>query len=45
MANNWTDNETKLLLSLWSCEKIQQQLDNHSIHNKVIYDKKWLKRA
>lgn len=39
MSNTWSDEETKLLISLWSDQNIQEQLENHSIRNKVVYAK------
>ncbi|CAB3992346.1 Hypothetical predicted protein [Paramuricea clavata] len=38
MANIWTDNETKLLITIWRDQNIQQ-LENHSIRNKIVYEK------
>ena len=37
MSNTWSDEETKLLILLWSDQNIQEQLENHSIRNKVVY--------
>ena len=39
MASIWTDDETKLLITIWSDANIQEQLENHSIRNKVVYEK------
>jgi hypothetical protein len=39
MANIWTDDETKLLITIWRDQNIQQQLENHSIRNKIVYEK------
>ena len=39
MSNTWSDDETKLLVSLWGDENVQEQLENHSIRNKVVYAK------
>ena len=39
MVNIGLDDETKLLITLWSDQKIQEQLKNHTICNKVFFDK------
>ena len=39
MVNIGLDNETKLLITLWSDQRIQEQLENHTICNKVVFDK------
>lgn len=39
MANIWSDNETKLLVTLWSDQKVQEQLENHSVRNKTVFEK------
>ena len=36
---NWTDEETEALLNLWAEENVQNELDNYSIRNNVIYGK------
>ena len=39
MATIWSDNETKLMVTLWSNQKVQEQLENHSVRNKTVFEK------